>query len=104
MTVDQILAVVCERYQMNRQHLLGKSRIHKIAHPRMVAMYLMRVYGKMSFPKIGNVLGGRDHSTIVHGVQLTKSKMDSNPIYRADVFSMVEKLGIKLSDGVVDGK
>jgi chromosomal replication initiator protein len=46
---------------------MSPSRVRRIARPRQIAMYLARQLTKMSYPQIGRRLGGRDHTTILHG-------------------------------------
>jgi hypothetical protein len=69
-----ILAQVAAKYGMEVSDLTGNSRIFKVARSRHEAAYRLRrevmILGSpMSFPQIGIVLGGRDHSTIIRGIQ-----------------------------------
>jgi chromosomal replication initiator protein len=48
--------------------LLGQNRSSKIAEPRQLAMYLLREFNEISLPQIGEILGGRDHTTVMHGI------------------------------------
>ena len=67
MTPDRIISAVAQQYQIPEEDLLGPRRTRQIALPRQVAMYLIREETDTSLPKIGQVLGGRDHTTVMYG-------------------------------------
>jgi len=66
---DDILKVVAEFYNLDPQQLKGPSRDKTVALARQVAMYLLREETSLSLPQIGRLLGGRDHSTVLHGYE-----------------------------------
>jgi chromosomal replication initiator protein len=67
MTPDRIISAVAQQYQIPEEDLLGPRRTRQIALPRQVAMYLIREETETSLPKIGQALGGRDHTTVMYG-------------------------------------
>ena len=67
MTPNRIISAVAQQYQVPEEDLLGPRRTRRIALPRQVAMYLIRKETETSLPKIGQALGGRDHTTIMYG-------------------------------------
>lgn len=67
-TADSILKCICSYYKVEAGVLFSTSRVKNIAWPRHVAMYLLRTELDMSLPQIGQLLGGRDHTTVIHGV------------------------------------
>ena len=67
-TADGILKVICSYFDVEAGDLFSVSRVKNIAWSRHVAMYLLRTELDMSLPQIGQLLGGRDHTTIIHGV------------------------------------
>ena len=67
-TADSILKCICSYYKVETGVLFSTSRVKNIAWPRHVAMYLLRTELDMSLPQIGQLLGGRDHTTVIHGV------------------------------------
>jgi chromosomal replication initiator protein len=67
LTPDRIIAAVAQQYQIPEEDLLGRRRTRRIALPRQVAMYLIREETDTSLPKIGQALGGRDHTTVMYG-------------------------------------
>ena len=66
---EKILEVVAEFEGVEVSDLLGQNRSAKIARPRQMAMYLLRVVNEISFPQIGELLGGRDHTTVMYAVE-----------------------------------
>ena len=69
-TGRQVIDFVAERHGLTFQQMTGQQRIISIARPRQIAMYVMReVCPHLSLPAIGRLLGGRDHTTILHGIQ-----------------------------------
>jgi len=67
---SEIIAKTAQYFNLAVNDILGKSRERKLVRPRQIAMYIMRDELNMPFPKIGDVLGGKDHTTIMHGVKL----------------------------------
>ncbi|WP_298700934.1 helix-turn-helix domain-containing protein [uncultured Brevundimonas sp.] len=69
-TGRQVADFVAERHGLTFDQLISDRRHKPIARPRQIAMYVMReVCPHLSLPTIGRILGGRDHTTILHGVQ-----------------------------------
>ncbi len=66
---DKIIDIVSSYYQVKKYDLCGSSRKSKINLARQVAMYFLRQVGGFSLAEIGERVGGRDHSTIIHGVE-----------------------------------
>ena len=61
-------------YKLSIEKLLGRDRTKEVAHPRQIAMYLLREEAKISFPQIGEALGGRDHSTVMSAIDKVKDQ------------------------------
>lgn len=68
-TVDEILRKVSEHYNIRLADMIGPKRVRTIARPRQVAMYLAKTMTTKSLPDIGRRFGGRDHTTIMHGIR-----------------------------------
>lgn len=66
---SDIMREVCEQFGVTKDDLLSKRRSHSIVRPRWVVMYLANTVTKKSYPDIGARLGGKDHTTILHGVR-----------------------------------
>lgn len=76
--IPYIQEVVCEYFGLNREQLLSKSRKRDIALPRQLAMYFSKELTNATFSKIGEEMGGKDHSTVMYAVETIKdvSKID----------------------------
>ena len=68
-TVEEIQRKVADHYSVRLSDLIGPKRLRTIARPRQVAMYLSKQLTLRSLPDIGRRFGGRDHTTIMHGVK-----------------------------------
>lgn len=62
------LAEVCQQRGVDMDMLTGRRRTRPISLARHEAMYRLRRLG-LSYPRIGQILGGRDHSTVIHGIR-----------------------------------
>jgi chromosomal replication initiator protein len=91
-TVDQILESVCRYYEISPEMLRGKQRDRDIVWPRQVAMYLMREETSASLLQIGAALGGRDHTTIMHGWEKVSSEVNNNGLVRQEIAAVLETL------------
>lgn len=67
LNADSILHSVCSAYNIEKSGIQGRSRATKFSLPRQIAMYLMKEYTELSNKQIGQYLGNRDHSTVIHG-------------------------------------
>lgn len=65
-TVARIIATVASAYGLHSTHITGKTRRQEVVEPRQIAMYLARDLTGGSYTQIGNLFGGRDHSTVRH--------------------------------------
>ena len=66
LTIDQIQKGVCDYFQIKISDLRAKKKSKSIAHPRQIAMYLIRDLTDHSLPEIGAFFGGRGHATVIH--------------------------------------
>jgi chromosomal replication initiator protein len=68
-TIEEIQRKVAEHYNIRLSDMIGPKRVRTIARPRQIAMYLSKQLTSRSLPEIGRRFGGRDHTTIMHGVK-----------------------------------
>ncbi|MEP4979477.1 chromosomal replication initiator protein DnaA [Ascidiaceihabitans sp.] len=68
-TVEEIQRRVSEHYNIRMSDMIGPKRLRSYARPRQVAMYLSKHLTSRSLPEIGRRFGGRDHTTVMHGVK-----------------------------------
>lgn len=74
-TIEEIQRRVSEHYNIRLSDLIGPKRVRTIARPRQMAMYLSKQLTTRSLPDIGRRFGGRDHTTVIHGVRRIEDLM-----------------------------
>lgn len=74
---DTVIDVVCEFYNIKSTQLKGSKRDAIFVKPRHVCMYLLKEEVKLPLAEIGNLLGGRDHTTIMHGIEKIRSLLET---------------------------
>jgi len=77
-TGDSIIEMVCEKYGVTREDLESSKRNKELVRPRHVSMYLIRTMTNSSLDQIGKYLGGRDHTTIMHGIDKIESDLKTD--------------------------
>jgi len=92
LTPKQILETVSQFYGLTTEDLLGKSREKKISYPRQIMMYLMREEMKMSYPAIGDELGGRDHTTAMHACEKIINEEEQNLKLKQEIEAIKQRL------------
>jgi chromosomal replication initiator protein len=88
----QVLQAVADVFGLTPDQLLGRSRSRDVALPRQVAMYLMREEVNASLPQIGEVLGGRDHTTVMYACEKVAGMIESDDRLRRQVLRIREQL------------
>ncbi|MGZ2398462.1 chromosomal replication initiator protein DnaA [Rothia sp. 110740021-2] len=83
-----VLATVAKYFDVSIEDMQSKSRTRTLTNARQVAMYLLRELTEMSLPRIGNDLGGRDHTTVMHAVRKVSAQMAE----RQTIFNQVTEL------------
>jgi chromosomal replication initiator protein len=89
---QRILSAVAKHYGLTEHDLIGRSRRRVVSVPRQLVMYLVREETETSLPRIGELLGGRDHSTIIHGCDKIASQIETDEQLRRDWLTIKEKL------------
>jgi chromosomal replication initiator protein len=92
LTSKRLLSAVAEYYEIKMDDLLGASRKKHLVAPRQAAMYLMREEMKASFPSIGQDLGGRDHTTVMHACLKISRELESDEKLRQDMHNLKQRL------------
>ena len=92
LTIPEVLEGVCRYYNVDPEVLQGKQRDRNIVWPRQVAMYVMREETNASLFQIGSALGGRDHTTIIHGCEKVHSEIINNDRIRREIATLLETL------------
>jgi len=91
-TVDEIQKTVAEHFTLKQADLLSERRTRSVARPRQIAMYLCKQHTTRSYPDIGRRFGGRDHTTVLHGVRKIEELMAQDDQIARDVEALTRKL------------
>jgi chromosomal replication initiator protein len=92
LTSEQIMEQVASHFGIEIAALQGRGRSRTVARPRQIAMYLIREETGESLPRIGALLGGRDHTTILYGCERISDLMDEDADTRREVVTLRQRL------------
>jgi len=92
LSVDQIIEAVAQFYNLATKDLLGRRRSKDIVTARQMAMYLAREETNASLPQIGRALGGRDHTTVLHGYGKIHAQVEEDDRVRREMLAIRELL------------
>ncbi len=87
-----ILKSVADFYSISLVDLVKRSRKKEIVKPRQIAMFLLREETKLSFPEIGQKLGGRDHSTVIHACEKIKNEVSVDEPLKQELILIKERV------------
>ena len=90
-TIEEIQRKVAEHYNVRLSDLVGPKRVRTIARPRQIAMYLAKNLTTRSLPEIGRRFGGRDHTTIMHGIRKIE-ELKSSDVQLAEDLNLLRRL------------
>jgi chromosomal replication initiator protein len=91
-TMDDIKSAVAAYYKVPVELLESKTRKHEIVLPRQVAMYLAKQLTSLSLKSIGLHFGGRDHTTVLHSIQMVENYLATDPTIAQAVEQLKRKL------------
>lgn len=89
---DQIIETIAGEFSITSDEIVSRSRAHRIALPRQVAMYILREEADISLPQIGQLLGGRDHTTVIYGRDKIAGLLEVDDRLRRKVIKVRESL------------
>ena len=92
LTIEKIKIVVAEYYNISPNELSSKVRTSKIAMARHIAMYLCRTLLTSSLSQIGNEFGGRDHTTVINGIEKVEKMLKNNEDYLIAIEELKSRL------------
>lgn len=77
-SVDEVVRRIASYYEVAEKSIYEKTRKKEVVKPRQIIMYILREEFNVSYPSIGEKLGGRDHTTVIHSCEKIKEEMKSN--------------------------
>jgi chromosomal replication initiator protein len=99
MSIELIQKVVAEYFSLSANDLKSKKRTQNIVFPRQLAMYIVREITEFSTTEIGQVFGGRDHTTVMYSCDKIEEKMKADPTLEPTIESLkrlIKEAGTKL--------
>ncbi|WP_154222985.1 chromosomal replication initiator protein DnaA [Marinicella rhabdoformis] len=91
-SIENIQKITAQYYNIKLSELLGKSRKRSIVRPRQMAMFLSKDMTDKSYPEIGELFGGRDHTTVLHAYRKMEQILIDSPDVNEDKQKIVNKL------------
>ena len=85
LSVKDGVKVVSEFYNIDEDSIYNKTRKKEVVRPRQVVMYILREDFNISFPSIGDKLGGRDHTTVIHSYEKMKEEVKTDSLLAQEV-------------------
>lgn len=84
-TIDTIIETVCRHFEIETSVIHTKSRKREVVQVRQIAMYLAKKHTDSSSSKIGQLIGSKDHATVLHACKIVKELCDVDKTFRADL-------------------
>jgi chromosomal replication initiator protein len=79
-SVKEVIKIITDFYNISEESIFDKTRKKDVVKPRQVIMYLLREDFSLSFPSIGEKLGGRDHTTVIHSCEKIREDLKTNSV------------------------
>lgn len=95
LTVDDILEKVCNHYNVTQQNVFSRSRKRDYVTVRQVSMYFAQKYTKMPASRIGQLIGNRDHSTVIHSCSAVEKRLKVDKAFVEEMASIENSFKLK---------
>ena len=95
LTIDEILEKLCQHYHVAPEDVSGKSRKRDFVVARQVSMYLAQKHTKMPASRIGKLIAGRDHSTVLHSCEKVEERMKVDRQFQDEIISIENSFKLK---------
>lgn len=82
---DDVIGSICSYYGIKSTQIKGAKRDASLVLPRHICMYILKEEAGLSFVEVGNLLGGRDHTTVIHGVEKIKHLLSTSDRLREEI-------------------
>ena len=95
LTVDDILEKVCAHYNVTQQNVFSRSRKRDYVIVRQISMYFAQKYTKMPASRIGQLIGNRDHSTVIHSCSTVEKRLKVDKAFESELLSIETAFKLK---------
>jgi chromosomal replication initiator protein len=92
LSLDRILETVAQYYHLKASDLKGPSRSKDVSHARQVAIYVLRQLTEVSFPKLGELMGGRKHTSILYAYEKVKEELELHPALEQQMKELMQRV------------
>ncbi|MBI2007098.1 MAG: chromosomal replication initiator protein DnaA [Candidatus Blackburnbacteria bacterium] len=89
---SEFVLAVSAHFSLGKRRLLGESRAQQAALPRQILMYLLRTEAGLPLQEVGRVVGGRDHTTVMHAVNKISTVLSTNEKIRGDILRIKQNI------------
>ena len=94
-TIEDIIEKVCNHFQITQSAIHTKSRKREVVQVRQIAMYLSKKHTDSSSSKIGQVIGNKDHATVLHACKIVKDQCEVDKSFRSDIEDIESSLRMR---------
>lgn len=84
-SMEEVVRRISQYYEVPEKSIYEKTRKKEVVKPRQIIMYILREEFSVSYPSIGEKLGGRDHTTVIHSCEKIKEEMKKNPSLEQEI-------------------
>ncbi len=97
LTIDDIMTTVCQHYNVTQQDIYSKSRKREYVLARQISMYFAQKFTKMPTSRIGQLIGGRDHSTVIHSCSAIEQRLKVDKAFLEELRNIESSFKLKQS-------
>ena len=91
-TPDMIIENVARYHNVTVEQIKGKKKDAPVVKPRQQAMYLIRELTQLSLPEIGNAMGGKNHTTVLHSIKRVEESIQKDPSFAKTIAELTENI------------
>ena len=99
---DRIINTICDYYKVKRSDISTESRAEDVRLPRQVCMWFLMEYTRLGCIKIGKILGGRDHTTVLHSRTRIRNLIETEPAFKYLINNITEDLYYKICPSSIE--
>jgi chromosomal replication initiator protein len=96
LSFHDVLEAVSRYFSVSVPDMLGQSRVREILVPRQIAMYMGKKYLRLSYVRLGETFGNRDHTTVMHAVEKIEKKLEEDPQLLREIRTLEKEVGMKV--------
>jgi chromosomal replication initiator protein len=93
LSYKEVVKIISDFYKIEEESIYEKTRKKEIIKPRQIIMYILREDFNISYPSIGEKLGGRDHTTVIHSCEKVKKEIKFDPLLLKEVQEIRSLIG-----------